>query len=107
MQVKNQLYKFALLLILTTPILSAETVDEVAKKAHLASINTLLIFTSQDSLNSGLYHFTKVGVDMHVYHLPFSYTLNPNDDSIEYFLVGNVGYSTVHLSKDINIPLEW
>ena len=104
MQVKNKLYQFALLFILLTPILSADTVEEIAKKAHLASINTLLIFTSQDSLNSGLYHFTKVGVDMHIYHLPFSYTINPNDDSIEYFLVGNVGYSKVNISDNVVIP---
>ena len=64
----------------------------------------MLIFTSQDSLNSGLYHFTDVGVDMHIYHLPFSYTLNPNSENVEYFLVGNVGYSTVSISKNIVIP---
>ncbi|EDZ61370.1 hypothetical protein SMGD1_2558 [Sulfurimonas gotlandica GD1] len=83
---------------------NADTIEDIAKKAHLASINTLLIFTSQDSLNSGLYHFTKVGVDMHVYHLPFSYTLKQTDKGIEYFIVGNLGYSTVNISKDVIIP---
>jgi len=41
---------------------------------------------------------------MRVYHLPFSYTLNPNADSLEYFIVGNVGYSKVSISQDVIIP---
>ena len=59
--------------------LYAETPEDIAKEAHLANINALLIFTSQNGLNSGRYHFSKVGVDMEVYHLPFTYHF----DSVE------------------------
>ena len=83
--------------------MSAKTAAEIAKEAHTASINTLLIFTSQEGLNSGLYHFSNVGVDMEVYHLPFTYQLN-SDTNLNYFVVGNVGYSRVFISKKIAIP---
>jgi hypothetical protein len=53
--------------------LHAETAKEIAEKAHLASINTLLIFTSQEGLSTGRYNFTDVGVDMEIYKLPFTY----------------------------------
>ena len=90
--------------IILTLTLYAKTLEEIAKEAHLASINTLLIFTSGEGLNSGLYHFTKVGVDMEVYNLPFSFNLTSNNSKLQYFLVGNVGYSRVFISKDIEIP---
>lgn len=82
----------------------ADSVEEIAKKAHLANINALLIFTSQDSLNTGLYHFTNVGVDMRVYNLPFSYNFDSKNSLVDYFIVGNIGYSNVSISKDIDIP---
>lgn len=101
------LHKLSILLFSTMVLsltLYAQTIEDVAKKAHLANINALLIFTSQEGLNSGLYHFTNVGVDMEVYHLPFSFNLESNDSHLEYFIVGNVGYSKVFISKDIEIP---
>jgi len=101
--IKN-ICKLTLLPFFLIKLANADTIEEIATKAHLANINALLIFTSQDSLNSGLYQFTKVGVDMNVYHLPFSYNLGQTDMGIEYFMVGNVGYSTVNISKDVEIP---
>ncbi len=83
--------------------LNADSAGDIAEKAHLANINTLLIFTSQESLNSGLYKFTNVGVDMDVYHLPFTYQLKTDND-INYFIVGGVGYSRVYIADDIVIP---
>jgi len=90
-------------MILFVISVNAQTIEDVAKKAHLANINALLIFTSQDGLNSGLFHFTKVGVDMEVYNLPFEYQF-ASSSKINYFLVGNVGYSRVFLSQDITLP---
>jgi len=81
----------------------AETVEEIAEKAHLANINTLLIFTSQDGLSSGRYNFTNVGVDMEVYKLPFTYHFE-SEKALNYFLIGNVGYSRVFISQEIDIP---
>ena len=92
---------FSTLLFLTN--IYADSVENIAKKAHLANINALLIFTSQDSLSTGLYHFTNVGVDMRVYNLPFSYNFDSKNSSIDYFMVGNVGYSNVTLSEDIQV----
>ena len=91
------------LVFLLASILNAKTAEEIAKEAHIASINTLLIFTSQEGLNSGRYSFTDVGVDMEVYHLPFTYHL-ASDTKLNYFIVGNVGYSRVFISKEIDIP---
>ena len=82
---------------------SAEALSrEGVEKVNAATLNTLLIFTSQDGLNSGLYHFTNttVDVDMKVYHLPFTYHFN-GDSNLNYFIVGNVGYSQTYLVGDI------
>jgi len=71
-------------------------------KVNAATLNTLLIFTSQDGLNSGLYHFTNtpVDVDMEIYHLPFIYHLDSNG-KFNYFIIGNIGYSKTYLVGDI------
>jgi len=92
-----------LFILFVNSLMFAKTTEELAKEAHIASINTLLIFTSQEGLNSGLYRFTDVGVDMEVYHLPFTYQLE-SDTDLNYFIVGNVGYSRVFISKNIDIP---
>lgn len=84
----------------------AETVKEIAEKAHLANINALLIFTAQEGINSGHYRFTEVDVEMDVIHLPFTYQLASEHERINYFVVGNVGYSRTYLSEDIEIPPE-
>jgi hypothetical protein len=84
--------------------LHAETPKEIAEKAHLASINALLIFTSQEGLSTGRYNFTNVGVDMEVYKLPFTYHFESKENPIDYFMVGNVGYSRVSISDKIDIP---
>ncbi len=94
---------FLFYLILITDIYS-DTIKDVAQKAHLANINTLLIFTSQETLSSGLYHFTNIGADMEIYALPFSYQIDSNESLLNYFVVGNVGYSRVYISQDIEIP---
>ena len=86
--------------------LHAETAKEIAEKAHLASINALLIFTSQEGLSTGRYQFTNVGVDMEIYKLPFTYHFELKESSIDYFMVGNVGYSRTFISQDIDIPVD-
>ena len=83
--------------------LHAETPKEIAEKAHLASINALLIFTSQEGLSTGRYNFTNVGVDMEVYKLPFTYHFESKENPVDYFMVGNVGYSRVFISQQIEL----
>ncbi len=92
---------FSALLFCTN--ICADSVEDIVKKAHLANINALLIFTAQDSLSTGLYHFTNVGVDMRVYNLPFTYDFDSGDSSLNYFMVGNVGYSNVTISEGVDI----
>ncbi len=86
--------------------LHAETAKEIAEKAHLANINALLILTSQDGLSTGRYNFTNVGVEMEVYKLPFRYHFESKENPVDYFLVGNVGYSRVFISQQIELPPE-
>lgn len=95
---------FVFLYAVVISSLQAETVKEVAERAHIASINALLIFTSQNGLSTGRYDFTNVGARMEVYKLPFRYHFESKKDAIDYFVVGNVGYSRVFLSEDIDIP---
>jgi len=84
--------------------LYAETLEEIAHKAYIANINTLLIFTSSEGLNSGHYHFSKIGVDMDVSHLPFTYHFT-SSEGFNYFIMGNVGYSRVALTQT-NVALQ-
>jgi hypothetical protein len=84
--------------------LVAKDLEDIASQAHIASVNTLLIFTSSEGLNSGRYHFSNVGVDMDVAHLPFTYQL-ADQGGWNPFVMGNVGYSRVKLSKDIIAPV--
>ena len=77
----------------------SKSAEDAAKEAHLANINALLIFTSQDGLNTGLFHFTKVDVDMQIYNLPFLYHFE-SEKNFNYFIVGNVGYSNVFTKNE-------
>ncbi len=66
-------------------------------------INALLIFTSQEGLSTGRYNFTNVGVEMEVYKLPVTYHFESKENPIDYFMVGNVGYSRVFISQQIEL----
>lgn len=106
----NNLQKFLSLFLLffvslelNAELLKAGSAGDLAKNVNSANINALLIFTSQDGLNSGLFHFTKVGVDMQIYNLPFSYQFE-SDTPFNYFLVGNIGYSQVFVSQNVVLP---
>ena len=91
------LYSFPLLLW-ATPI---NNPGESVGKINSATINALMIFTSQEGLNSGEYLFTNTPVDlkMEIYHLPFLYNFH-STTNLNYFIVGNVGYSKVSLNGD-------
>jgi len=97
------LFLFLFSLVLKAEVETYTSTDAIAKDAHLANINALLIFTSQDGLNTGLFHFTKANIDMQIYNLPFRYHFD-SDSKLNYFLMGNVGYSRVSTSKDFVLP---
>ena len=87
-------------LLAITLYLHAQSDEEnIAKKAYQANINALMVFTSQEGLNSGHYRFTNVGATMDIYHLPFTYHLTSNYENINFFLMGNVGYSRTMLDN--------
>lgn len=99
----SNIFIIFLLFVFTLKAETIEDIEDIAQKAHLANINALLIFTSQNGLNSGLFQFNEVGVDMEVYNLPFKFHFN-SQSNINYFLLGNVGYSRVYISQDKVIP---
>jgi hypothetical protein len=81
-----------------------ETPADIAQKTYLANINALMVFTSQDGLNTGHYRFKKIGIKMDIFHLPFLYQLTIGSDTINMFLLGNVGYSRAFVNEEITIP---
>jgi len=92
--------------VLLSNIIAAEKTTGSINKINAGTINTLLIFTSQEGLNSGTYKFTNTPIDinMEIYHLPFTYNFS-SDSNLNYFLVGNVGYSRVFIDgSEGNIP---
>jgi hypothetical protein len=91
------------LLLCFTPLHAEETPEDVAKRVYLANINALMVFTSQEGLNSGHYRFTNIGIKMDIYHLPFLYQLDIGNETINMFAMGNVGYSRTFVNETINI----
>ena len=86
--------KVLVFLVTMTLYLQAVSNEEtIATKAYQANINALMVFTSQDGLNSGHYKFTKIDITMDIYHLPFLYHLPSNYENFNFFVMGNVGYS--------------
>lgn len=81
---------------------SEETVEENAQKAYLANVNALMVFTSQNGLNSGTYEFTRANATMNVIHLGDSYNFDPFRDNFNLFVVGGGGYSETTMTVDIN-----
>jgi len=91
------------LLLCCSPLHAEETAEEVAQRIYQANINALLVFTSQEGLNSGHYRFSNIGVKMDIYHLPFLYQLDVGNETINMFMMGNVGYSRAYVHEDIDI----
>lgn len=90
------------LLILTGICLFAQTPEELAaQKAYRANINALLIFTSESGLSTGLYRFTKPGVKMQIYNLPFRYHLEPYQKNLNLFVNGSLAYSATRLDTEV------
>ena len=96
---------FLLLLLLYPGQLAAnESPERAAQNIQQANINALMVFTSQEGLNSGRYRFTDIGLRMDVYHLPFLFQLDVGNELFNMFVMGNVGYSRTTADEEINIP---
>jgi hypothetical protein len=77
--------------------LFAKSAQEIVQENHLAALNSILIFTSQDAITSGTYNYTAIGATMDVYHIPFLYHFDSTHD-YNYFILGNVGYSRSYIT---------
>jgi hypothetical protein len=86
--------------------LYAQTPLETAKKAYLANINTLLIFTSESGLSSGQYRFTKAEYKIKTYNLPFIHHLEPFNEKMNLFINGGIGYSITRLDTQTETTLN-
>lgn len=95
---------FVIALLLNPQWSLADPVEEAATKAYLANINTLLVFTSESGLNSGYYHFTEAGFNMKSYTLPLSYHFKSENDNVNWFISGGMGYSITRLTSKLKIP---
>jgi len=95
-----------IIVILLAILLQLMAVDRehgnTINKVNAATVNTLLIFTSQEGLNSGKYTFTNTpaNITMDIYHLPVTYNFKSNS-ALNYFFVGNVGYSQIYLDGNV------
>lgn len=93
---------FFLLGVLIPPLQAETSPEEAAKKAYLANINALIIFTTQSGLNSGRYEFTRTNATMNVIHLGDDYHFDPFDEHLNLFLLGGGGYSETVMTTDLN-----
>ncbi|WP_304545785.1 hypothetical protein [Sulfurimonas microaerophilic] len=92
---------FLAFFLLVTLSFSAEIeVQDVSK----ANINSILIFSSQEGLNSGIYHFNKKGISLHTYHLPLKYHF-PSNTNWNYFINGDLSFSRAYVSEHTVEPI--
>ncbi|MBU1641733.1 hypothetical protein KKE54_00105 [bacterium] len=80
---------------------SAPLPETLAKEVYLATVNAAIVFTSQDGLSSGIYHFTKIDIDMRMYNLPLSYQFDPLSENTNLFMVFDLAYSDTRNNTDL------
>lgn len=93
-------FLFTLLFSISLLISSEIELVEVSK----ANINSILIFSSQEGLNSGIYHFKKTGITLHTYHLPLKYNF-PSDTKWNYFINGDLSFSRAYVDEHTLEPV--
>jgi hypothetical protein len=91
-----------IILVLCRILWALDTAEDAAKKAYLANINALMVFTTKDGLNSGTYDFTRANATMYIFHLPLRYDFEPFAKGWNAFFIGGVGYSETTMTTDIN-----
>lgn len=79
-----------------------ETPEEAAQKAYLANINALMVFTTKEGLNSGIYEFTRANSTMSIIHLPVAYQFDPFEGGWNLFILGSFGYSETTMTTELN-----
>ena len=91
---------FLVLLACFVPM-QAQEEEGAAKKATLANINAVVVFTSKDGLNSGYYDFTRANTTMAVLHLYDRYQFGTFSPHFNVFLAGGVGYSRTWMTNEL------
>lgn len=90
-----------LLFILTLTLRADEVLDALAKETYLASINSVIVFTSQDGLSSGIYRFTNTDTEMRMYNLPLQFHFDPLSENSNLFLILDIGYSDTYADREL------
>jgi len=93
---------FLLLALLIRFVWAESTPEEAAQKAYLANINALMVFTTKEGLNSGVYEFTRANTTMYVLHLPLAYQFDAFKKGWNLFVIGSVGYSETTMTTELN-----
>jgi len=88
-------------LLIALSLRGAPLPQDLAEDVYLATVNAAIVFTSQDGLSSGVYHFTKVSVDMRLYNLPLTYQFDPISENSNLFMVIDLAYSDTRNSADV------
>jgi len=83
-----------------------DVLDSLARDAYLASINSVIVFTSQDGLSSGVYRFTNIDTEMRMYNLPLQFHFDPLTEKSNLFLILDMGYSDSYSDREIPIAGE-
>ena len=92
-----------LLFMVTLTLRADEVLDSLARDAYLASINSVIVFTSQDGLSSGIYRFTNIDTEMRMYNLPLQFHFDPLTDKSNLFLILDMGYSDAYTDREIPV----
>jgi hypothetical protein len=81
---------------------AAQPSDESLRKATLANINAVLVFTIQTGLNSADYSFDKKNTRFQTYHFSGVYDFKPFAGHFDFLFGGGVGYSQTTLISEQN-----
>jgi len=98
--------KLLILFLLALTLKADEVLDSLARDVYLASINSVIVFTSQDGLSSGLYKFTNIDTEMQMYNLPLQLHFDPLTEKSNLFLILDMGYSDSYSDREIPIAGE-
>ncbi len=80
----------------------ADSIDDAAKKAYMANINAVVVFTAKEGLNSGYYEFTRRNTSMYVLHVADRYHFTPYQPSWNLFVSGGAGYSEAWMTTPVD-----
>lgn len=93
--------KILVFLLTTLLTLWADAPEEAAKKAYLANINAVVVFTAKEGLNSGYYDFTRKNTSMFVLHVADRYHFAPYRPNWNLFVAGGAGYSEAWMTSAV------